>query len=361
MRMSNILNEEFLFESTLLEEHRVIYNDWKNVGRIIVEANLTIDQINQLFNTIGDPNAPGGPYRVQNVVGKTVSGVNQAYQGIINAVSNAKPIKNFDDKFDNLMQKLKNTKGGGEVAKAVYWYRNFAKKYPVTQTLIYTGLIAAVGTLTGGAAPLAALGAMKMVDRLLQGDRFSQAAIKGGLTAAAAAALRNVIEKHSTGDNTSTPPSSQGYHSGPDAGPYDVQNPPTTSQPTPDAPVNPRLGDLPDTSGLGSSGITQYVVKSGDTLSDLAKQYQVSINDIVKANPALQADPDYIPKGAILKIPAPTGNEIYQYGVGTAADIAKRIAAAGGEAAARSAVKRGLGLESVDKDATLSAWLLDEN
>ena len=66
MRITNILNEEVLFESTLLTEHRVIYDDWKNVGKYIVEANLTIDQINQLFNTIADPNAAGGPYRVKN-------------------------------------------------------------------------------------------------------------------------------------------------------------------------------------------------------------------------------------------------------------------------------------------------------
>ena len=98
-----------LFESTLLTEDLVVLNEWKSVGKIINEANLTIDQINQLFTIIADPNAAGGGYRVKNTLGKAVSGagaaagaVGRAYQGLLDKVSNLGPIKYFDDKMDQV-------------------------------------------------------------------------------------------------------------------------------------------------------------------------------------------------------------------------------------------------------------------
>ena len=340
-----MIYENFLFESTLLVEHRQLYTEWVNVGKVIVEANLTIDQINQVFAAIGDP----GDYRVKNILGKTASGINQAYQGIINAVSNAAPVKYFDQKFDNAMKKLKDATGGDEgLAQAVYWYRDFAKKYPVTQNVVYAGLIAAVGLATGGAAPVAALGAMKMVDRLLQGDKFSQAAIKGGLTAAAAAALRNVISHHQSGSQTQPVQNPNDAYTQPRGNlTQPIQNPNDAYTP----------GLSPDQQGdmLGRGLGTIHQVTAGDTRGiwgilqkmgiDPSDHWQEKLNAVIKANadkyPSLLKNPNLIKPGMNLVIPKTLMQDKWSDGYKPTG--LKKLS------------------EHIDKDATIAAWVLDES
>ena len=65
-------------------------------------------------------------------------------------------------------------------------YRDFAKKHPVAQSFIYSALIAAAGISGAGLGGAAALGLFKMVDKLLQGEKFSSAAYQGAKTGAMA-------------------------------------------------------------------------------------------------------------------------------------------------------------------------------
>lgn len=61
-----------------------------------------------------------------------------------------------------------------------------------------------------------------------------------------------------------------------------------------------------------------YKVSKGDTLSDLAKKWNVSVADIAKANQGIK-DVHKIGIGQELVKPEATGNKIYQYGIGTKA------------------------------------------
>ncbi len=57
---------------------------------------------------------------------------------------------------------------------------------------------------------------------------------------------------------------------------------------------------------LASTALTNdvgYVVQNGDSLSRIASQFQVSVNEILAVNPDLQNNPDLIQTGLILAIP----------------------------------------------------------
>lgn len=61
---------------------------------------------------------------------------------------------------------------------------------------------------------------------------------------------------------------------------------------------------------------TEYTIKPGDTLSQIAADNDVSIKDIMAANPGI-TDPNKISSGQEIVIPPATGNTTYQDGVGT--------------------------------------------
>lgn len=58
------------------------------------------------------------------------------------------------------------------------------------------------------------------------------------------------------------------------------------------------------TDGPSRTGPIQYTVQAGDTLTKIAGQFGVKVNDIMRANNMM--DPNYIQPGQILIIPAPT-------------------------------------------------------
>jgi hypothetical protein len=163
---------------------------WESAGRKLVEAQLTADQITQLFQQI--QTAKGN----RTLVGKGVdagSAVMKAYADLKSKVANSGPIKNVDALYDQAAEKLKQATGGDQGAMAyVQKYRDFAKKHPVAQSLIYGALIAAAGISGAGAGGAAALGLFKMVDKLLQGEKFSSAAYSGAKTGAMAYAAGQI-------------------------------------------------------------------------------------------------------------------------------------------------------------------------
>ena len=157
---------------------------WESAGRKLVEAQLTADQITQLFQQI--QSAKGN----RTLVGKGVdagSAVMKAYNDLKSKVATSGPIQNMDALYDQAAEKLKQATGGDQGAMSyVQKYRDFAKKHPVAQSLIYGALIAAAGISGAGAGGAAALGLFKMVDKLLQGEKFSSAAYSGAKTGALA-------------------------------------------------------------------------------------------------------------------------------------------------------------------------------
>ena len=174
---------QYLYEG-LSPKYKKQMQLWESAGKAIYEAQLTADQITQLFQQIQSAKDN------RTLVGKGVdagSAVMKAYNDLKSKVATSGPIKNMDALYDQAAEKLKQATGGDQGAMSyVQKYRDFAKKHPIAQSLIYGALIAAAGISGAGAGGAAALGLFKMVDKLLQGEKFSSAAYSGAKTGALA-------------------------------------------------------------------------------------------------------------------------------------------------------------------------------
>jgi hypothetical protein len=175
---------------------------WESAGRKLVEAQLTADQITQLFQQIEQgATAAGGNRTGLGLTKDAGTAVMKAYNDLKSKVANSGPVKGIDALYDQAAEKLKQATGGDQGAMAyVQKYRDFAKKHPVAQSLIYGALIAAAGISGAGAGGAAALGLFKMVDKLLQGEKFSSAAYSGAKTGAMAYAAGQIGKAVRGGD-----------------------------------------------------------------------------------------------------------------------------------------------------------------
>jgi hypothetical protein len=162
---------------------------WESAGIKLREAQLTADQIQQLFAEIEKGVTAGGSNRTMLGKGKdAASAVNKAWEDLKSKVQDSKPIKNIDAAFDQAVAKIEAGLGGpdNKVNQVIQKYRKFAKDRPISQSLIYAALIAAAGISGAGLGGAAVLGLLKMTDKLLQGEKFSSAAYAGGKTGALA-------------------------------------------------------------------------------------------------------------------------------------------------------------------------------
>ena len=189
--MSNILqglNETQAHDGAFLLTESRTYKLWESAGQKLMEAQLTADQINQIFKQVEQGATAAGGNRTMLGKGKDAAGaVKQAYDDLVSKAQNSGPIKGVDAMYDKAAEKLKQATGGDQgVMKYVQKYRDFAKEHPVAQGLIYSALIAAAGISGAGIGGAAALGLFKMVDKLLQGEKFSTAVGKGVTTGAMA-------------------------------------------------------------------------------------------------------------------------------------------------------------------------------
>jgi hypothetical protein len=173
---------------------------WKRILRPIVEAQLTPDQINGLFQAAQQSATDAGGNRT--LAGKGVDVANaasQAFEKVKAAMQNSGPIQGFEAQYDKLAAKIKEKTGGDQgVMKYIQQYRDFAAKHPIAQKVIYAAAIAALGALAVGGSIAAVsggpivLGLFKMTDRLLQGDKLTSAAWQGVKTAGMAGAAVGV-------------------------------------------------------------------------------------------------------------------------------------------------------------------------
>jgi hypothetical protein len=190
MRFAQVVDHtsnSYLYEGLTLNESRSA-RLWENAGRKILEAELTVDQIQQLFKSVEQGATSAGNNRTTIGQGKDVAtAVNKAWEDLKTKVQNSGPIKNIDAQYDQAAEKLKQATGGDQgVMQYVEKYRKFAKEHPIAQSLIYSALIAAAGISGAGVGGAAALGLLKMTDKLLQGEKFSSAAYSGAKTGALA-------------------------------------------------------------------------------------------------------------------------------------------------------------------------------
>lgn len=201
-----LLNDFHASKGNLITETRT-YKLWESAGRKLVEAELTANQINQLFQQIEqDATAAGGN---RTIIGKgkdAATAINKAWEDLKTKVQNSGPVKNVDTMYDKAAEQLKQATGGDEgVMKYVQKYRDFAKKHPIAQSLIYSALIAAAGISGAGVGGAAALGLFKLVDKLLQGEKFSSAAYAGAKTGAMAYAAGQIGQALKGGQQPEAP------------------------------------------------------------------------------------------------------------------------------------------------------------
>ncbi len=277
--------------AVMLTEAKIL-NEWSTVGKRLVEYKLTPQQIEQIFANAEKGQTGMGGNRTMLGQGKdAVAAVNKAWEDLKTQMQNSAPVKGFDQKVNAALNKIGMGSADPEfqnnVSGWVQKYRDFAKQHPIAQGAIYAVLIALTGLSGAGIAGAAALGLLKMADRVLQGDRFTSALYKGAKTGGTAYALGQL--KNHFADQPTGPA---------------VQSP------------NP------------SEQFNDYTVAKGDTLSQIAKDNGVSVDALMKSNPEI-TNPDVIKAGQAIKIPLGdefvTGNP-YQGGVGTASDTMKKIA-----------------------------------
>ena len=227
------------------------YKLWEAAGQKIVEYKLTPDQIQQLFQQVEQGATAAGGNRTMIGQGKDVAdAVGRAWNDLLGKVQNSGPIKNVDAAYDQVAAKLKQATGGDAgVMKYVEKYRAFAKKHPIAQSLIYAALIGALSISSAGVGGAAALGLLKMTDRLLQGDKFSSAVGKGVVAGALGYGAHQLMQ----------------YFMSPD-----VPVPPKTEVNLPDGEI--------------------YIVKPGDTMSGIAKATGNSVKDLVDVNQGQSID-----------------------------------------------------------------------
>jgi hypothetical protein len=217
--------KSYLYEGLLKEERRSV-KLWESAGRYIAEAQLTADQITQLFQQVEQGATASGSNRTVIGKGKDVAdAVATAYKDLKAKAINSKPMQNADALYDQAAEKLKQATGSDAgVMKYVDKYRTFAKKHPIAQSLIYGALIAAAGISGAGAGGAAALGLLKMTDKLLQGEKFSSAAVAGAETGALAYGASKVGDLiKGQGDTTTTTTNYQSSTTGMQpASPWDI-------------------------------------------------------------------------------------------------------------------------------------------
>jgi hypothetical protein len=196
-----ILNDFYAPRGSLITESRT-YKLWESAGYKLKEAALTADQIEKIFQAAEQGATAAGSNRTLIGKGKdAASAVNTAWNDLKTKVQNSKPIQNVDALYDQAAEKLKQATGGDQgVMQYVQKYRDFAKKNPVAQSLIYSALIAAAGVSGVGVGGAAALGLFKLVDKLLQGEKFSSAAYSGAKTGALAYGAGQVGKALQSGD-----------------------------------------------------------------------------------------------------------------------------------------------------------------
>lgn len=182
----------------MITEQRT-YKLWEGVGYKLCEAQLTADQINQLFANIEQNATAAGTNRTMIGKGKdAATAVNKAWEDLKTKIQDSKPITNFDQKISDVLSKIgmgsADPKFNGQVSDWVQKYRDFAKKHPVAQGAIYATLIALAGLSGAGVAGAAGLGLLKLADGLIQGKRASSAIYSGAKTMAAALVAQKVAD-----------------------------------------------------------------------------------------------------------------------------------------------------------------------
>jgi len=370
------------------------YRSFHNLSRMLAERAMTEKEILDLFAAVEQgANATG---QNRTALGKGKDAVSGAYNsakdainGVLSSIARSTPVAGVDAAYNDATGALRNTIGANsKVMDSIKKYRLLAKEYPKTQLFVKTALIALAGVATGGAGLPAIAGLTAAIDAAIKGEKLSSIIGKG-----AGAALMGLGAQQL-----------QAALAGPAAATDTISLPDKYPDAVPGTDVGPT---------------TDYVVKRGDTLSDIAKANNVSVDDLMKANAgqtivkpdgqsitwndanALSdvnamgdytgpgtgvqqdysvstspkiANPDVLATGQTIKIPAPTGATPYAGNVGLAGDTWNKIGSGqypysqiSANQAAKYGLKENVNLKRlpaeqlIDQKLTVMAWALVES
>ena len=346
-------NKMKLKEAILIEDP--IYRTWKTLGQTLVERRMSEKEILQVFADAeaGMTDKATGSNRTMLGRGKDTTmdfagQVKDAVSGVLNSIQNSVPVAAVDVAYDQATDALSKLSGGqkGKVMQAIKGYRNLVKQYPKTAGFAKAALVAIAGLATGGAGLPAVAGLTYALDSSIRGDKLSSVMGKG----AGAAFMTWLATQMGSANAADTKPVGPGYH-----------------DPVYDAP-----NMTPD--------LATYTAKSGDTLSQIAKDNGTTVRDIVGLNPQLAAasgakagqvaNPDVLFPGQEITLPAASGENIYSGGWGTQSHTLNQI---GSGNMPNSAVTQRLAMREslkfvtlpvdqlIDRELTVMSWVVNES
>jgi hypothetical protein len=188
-KKSNILIESVCRDLTR-EQRRIVEGMVRDL-RPLFETTLTADQIQQIFQQAQEKQAAqGGAGRT--TIGKAVDttkavagSVNKAIDGLGRYLQTTAPVQYFDQKFEDLKQKISAKLGADSKTMAVIdQLGQYAKANPGKTAFVIGALTAVAAFSTGPAGGAVAGQVLRGAVELLKGEKLSTAVGKGLKTAA---------------------------------------------------------------------------------------------------------------------------------------------------------------------------------
>lgn len=363
LQESLYLQERDMLIESIARKHP-IYESMYDATRYLCEADLSQEQIQQVFKAVADGAAKGmnidkegdAPSSNRTFLGKgadvtsdVAKKVSGAWNNLKSAIADSGPMDGFNVTVDSLQNQIMSKLGGkgGAIGQALTAYRKFGKEHPVMQGVIYGLFTTALATVTGAtgglALPLLA-GGLRTADKLLQGDKASSA-LWSGFKAGALAGAGHALFQHLSDLMQSGPHGATGKWD-PSQGSSTSTH---TNLPTPTGDE----GSGATIPNFDPAGATQYIAQANDSLSKIAEKFHISVQELKAWNPDLSKNPDLLNAGYKLQIPPATGSSVYQGGVGTALNTWNDIrsgAAPFSQISANQAAKYGLSNESIKEN-----------
>jgi hypothetical protein len=168
-------------------------------ARLLVEKNLTKDQVLQLFKDVeqGATDAGGnrtGLGKAKDATTQAIGSVQKMLSGARKWVKERPTYQAVDAEYNRAMTAL--GKVGGEsgeanaVTKAIYKYRDMAKKYPRATGLAKWAIISAAGFLTGGLGGAGVAAGLAAIDSALKDKEIIDIVSDAGYAAAVGGAIQ---------------------------------------------------------------------------------------------------------------------------------------------------------------------------
>jgi hypothetical protein len=187
MRRGRWLLESVISDMTPLQK-KVVEGIYRDLTPLI-EASVTDDQIKQLFGEIEKQATAGGSNRTalgkaKDIGAEGLKKVDDTVNQIGGWLKNTAPVKNFDNKFDELKDTINKKFPDSKLLDKISEMGMWAKENP-GKTAAIIGVLTAIAALSGGPVGGAIAGQiLRGSAELLKGEKLSTAVGKGIKTAA---------------------------------------------------------------------------------------------------------------------------------------------------------------------------------